>query len=72
VRVHTLDNLIIYKLIISILVVVILSEISKKINPLLGGILSGLPLGTGLAVYFISYEKGIEFLIGGIPWAVAI
>ncbi|CAH1216985.1 hypothetical protein PAECIP111893_04221 [Paenibacillus plantiphilus] len=70
-RIHIAGNIIIYKMIISILVVVALSELSKKVNPTLGGILAGLPLGTGLSVYFISYEKGTAFLISGIPWAIA-
>lgn len=58
------------KVIISILVVVILTEVSKRVNPTLGGILSGVPLGAGLSVYFISYSEGIEFMVQGIPWGI--
>lgn len=51
--------------------VVALAEISERVNPLLSGILSGLPLGIGITVYFISLEKGISFVIKGIPWGIA-
>ena len=37
----------------------------------MGGILSGLPLGAGLSVYFISYQEGIPFLVKGIPWGIS-
>ncbi len=47
-----------------------LTEVSKRINPVLGGIISGLPLGTGLAVYFISLQMGNDFLPGSIPWGI--
>lgn len=59
------------KLIISILTVVGLAEIAKKVDPTLSGVLLGLPLGAGLTVYFISFEQGVEFLLPGIPWAIA-
>ncbi len=64
-------TLIIIKIVVSIITVVSLAEISKRINPVLGGVLLGLPLGAGLSVYFISYEQGIPFLLAGIPWAIA-
>ena len=59
------------KLIISIAVVVGLAEIAKRVDPALSGVLLGLPLGAGLTVYFISFEQGVEFLLPGIPWAIA-
>jgi hypothetical protein len=59
------------KVVISILTVVALAEIAKRVDPTLSGILLGLPLGAGLAVYFISYEQGVAFLVSGIPWAIA-
>ncbi|MBN1312361.1 MAG: hypothetical protein JXB30_13160 [Anaerolineae bacterium] len=58
------------KILISILVVISLAEVSKRIDPVLGGILNGLPLGTGLTVYFIAYEKGAEYILPGIPWGI--
>jgi hypothetical protein len=51
--------------------VVALAEISGRVGPALGGILSGLPLGTGIMVYFISREQGTAFMIQGIPWGIA-
>lgn len=40
-------------------------------NPIMGGLVSGLPLGAGLSVYFVSASLGIEFMVRGIPWAIA-
>ena len=64
-------NLILIKIIISTIIVVLLAEISTRVNPVLGGIFSGLPLGAGLSVYFISYQEGIPFLVRGIPWGIS-
>ncbi|MGF7047694.1 putative membrane protein (GlpM family) [Paenibacillus sp. DS2015] len=58
------------KLLVSILVVIAITEISKRVNPELGGIISGLPLGTGLSVYFISYEMGTDYILHAIPWGI--
>ncbi len=59
------------KVVISIVFVIVLAEIAKRVNPILGGVLSGLPLGTGLSVYFISYEQGVTFLVPVIIWGIA-
>ena len=64
-------NPILTKILISTVIVVLLAEISIRVNPVLGGILSGLPLGAGLSVYFISYQEGIPFLVRGIPWGIS-
>ena len=61
----------ILKMGISIVTVVALAEVAKRVDPVLSGVLLGLPLGAGLAVYFIAYEQGLPFLIQGIPWAIA-
>lgn len=63
-------ELMIIKVAITILVVVVLAELSKRVNPLLGGLLLGLPLGVGLAVYFIAYSEGVPFVIKGVPWGI--
>lgn len=63
--------LIIVKILISISMVLILAEIAKRVNPALSGIVSGLPLGTGMSVYFIALQEGIPFMTGGIPWGIA-
>ncbi len=64
-------ELAVLKVAISIVTVVGLAEIAKRVDPVLSGILLGLPLGAGLAVYFVSYEQGLEFLVAGLPWAIA-
>lgn len=64
-------NLLLIKALISILVVIGLAEISKRVNPVLGGILNGLPLATGLSVYFLAFEKGTAYILPGIPWGIA-
>jgi len=63
--------LIISKIIITIFIVILLAEISKRTNPFFGGILLGLPLGVGLSVYFISYSEGVQYVVKGIPWGLA-
>jgi len=64
-------GLTIIKILVSIIMVVLLAEVSKRANPLLGGLLSGLPLGVGLSTYFISYSEGVGFFLKSIPWGVA-
>lgn len=64
-------ELFVTKLVVSVLTVVILAEIAKRVDPGLSGVLLGLPLGAGLTVYFISLEQGVEFMLAGIPWAIA-
>ncbi|NCA80265.1 MAG: hypothetical protein EOM76_08800, partial [Sphingobacteriia bacterium] len=59
------------KIFITIIVVVLLAEVSKRTNPFFGGILLGLPLGAGLSVYFISYSEGVQYFVKGIPWGLA-
>jgi hypothetical protein len=66
-----LSSYVVFKLIISVMAVVALAEISGRTGPAWGGILSGLPLGTGITVYFISREQGVAFMIQGIPWGIA-
>ncbi len=59
------------KIALSFFIVIVLAEVSKRVNPELGGTLSGLPLGLGLSVYFISYEQGFEFALEGVAWGIA-
>ncbi|WP_089281868.1 hypothetical protein [Anaerovirgula multivorans] len=66
-----MGNLLIVKLLLSFFIIISLAEISKRVSLQLGGTLSGLPLGAGLSVYFISYEQGVEFTVQGIPWGIA-
>lgn len=64
-------GLTIAKILITILVVVTIAEVSKRIDPFFGGILMGLPFGVGLATYFISYAQGVDYFVKGIPWGLA-
>ncbi|NTZ17566.1 hypothetical protein EXW96_08300 [Paenibacillus sp. JMULE4] len=68
---NELFSLTIMKIVISVLIVFGLAGISKRANPHLAGMISGIPLGTGLSIYFISLEQGIDFTIRGIPWGIA-
>lgn len=61
----------ILKVFISLVTVLFLTEVAKRVDPVLSGILLGLPLGAGLAVYFIAFEQGSEFMLQGLPWAIA-
>ncbi|MFQ3619567.1 MAG: hypothetical protein SNJ78_01355 [Spirochaetales bacterium] len=58
------------KVCITLLLVLIITEISKRINPAIGGILMGLPLGAGLSTFFLAYEQGVPFLINAIPYGI--
>lgn len=59
------------KILISTVIVLLLNEIAKRISPSFSGLISGLPLGTGLSVYFIAYQEGTSFMLEGIPWGIA-
>lgn len=59
------------KLAVSLIIVLLLAEITKRMNPVMGGLISGLPLGAGLSVYFVSSSLGLDFMLRGIPWAIA-
>jgi hypothetical protein len=69
-KANVLGMLVLIKLVLSVIIIVAIAEISKKISPQIGGIISGLPLGTGLSIYFISYEQGVDFTIKGVPWGI--
>ena len=58
------------KILITLALVILLTEISKRVRPAVGGILMGLPLGAGLSTYFLAYEQGIPFLLQAIPWGI--
>lgn len=61
----------IVKIVLSLAIVIVLAEISKRTNPKLAGIIAGLPLGTGLSIYFVTLEQGTEFAVAGVPWGIA-
>lgn len=53
--------LIFLKIIITIGVVLTLSQIAERLSPRWAGLLGGYPLGTALVLIFIGYEEGVEF-----------
>ena len=64
-------SLFLVKFLITVFVVVGLSEAAKRINPNFAGILLGLPLGAGITAYFFTLEQGVPFMLGAVPWAIA-
>jgi hypothetical protein len=61
--------LIIIKVLVSILAVLALFFVSER-SPKLGGILAGIPLGTGIMVFFFGIEQGAPFVMQGIPYSI--
>lgn len=59
------------KIAVAAATVVAMAEIAKRIDPVLSGVLLGLPLGAGLSVYFVAGEQGVDFVVAGLPWAIA-
>jgi len=62
--------LIITKILVSVIVVLGLVFISER-NPRIGGLLVGLPLGTGIVVVFYAIEQDIEFVLNSVPYGIA-
>jgi hypothetical protein len=62
--------LIILKTVVSILAVLGLVYISEK-NPKIGGLLAGLPLGTGIVIFFYGIEQGPHFVMQSIPYGIS-
>ncbi|MEH6651368.1 MAG: hypothetical protein V7707_15175 [Motiliproteus sp.] len=56
-----MDTLILWKLLVSILAVVGLSMVAERVSARLAGILSGYPLGSAIALFFIGVEQGSAF-----------
>lgn len=63
-------QLIIIKIIVSVLIVLGLIFISER-NSKLGGLIVGLPLGTGIMVFFYGIEQGVDFVIKAVPYGIA-
>lgn len=63
--------LLIAKFLITLLIVVGLSEVAKRVSATAAGILIGLPLGAGISVYFFTMEQGVAFTLGTVPWGIA-
>jgi len=56
-----LELLIVWKILVSIAAVVGLSLVAEHVSPRVAGILSGYPLGSAIALFFIGIEQGAEF-----------
>ncbi len=58
------------KIAVTVAVVLALAEVSRRASPTLAGILSGLPLGAGLTIYFVAAEQGTAFAVAAVPWGI--
>ncbi|HRX16909.1 MAG TPA: MFS transporter [Spirochaetota bacterium] len=58
------------KIIISVTVILALIYVSER-NAKLGGIFAGLPIGTGIMVFFYAIEQGNNFMLASIPYAIS-
>lgn len=56
-----MENLLLIKILVSIGTVMGLSLIAERVSPRLAGLLSGYPLGTAIALFFIGAENGEAF-----------
>lgn len=56
-----MENLLLIKIVTSVATVLGLSLIAERVSPRLAGLLSGYPLGTAIALFFIGIENGDAF-----------
>ena len=61
--------MILIKVLISIIAISFLIFISER-KPKIGGLLSGLPIGTGIITFFNAIEQGSKFVVDGLPYAI--
>lgn len=54
-------TLLLLKIVVSIVVVLGLSWVAEHVNPRIAGIISGMPLGAVLILFFVGWEQGPEF-----------
>ncbi|RED44812.1 hypothetical protein [Aestuariispira insulae] len=64
-------SLIITKTVISIFTILGLSWLTERVSPRMAGLLSGYPIGTAIALYFIGYEQGAAFAVDGAVYTLA-
>lgn len=55
------------KLITTLISVLALAALAQRVSPRVAGILGGFPLGTGIALVFIGFEQGPEFVREAAP-----
>ena len=63
--------LLLSKILVSIIAVVGLSLIAEHVSPRVAGVLSGYPLGTAIALFFIGIENGEDFAAKGAIYTLA-
>ncbi len=60
-------NLILIKIIVTVLVILGLTWVAEKTSPRMAGVLSGYPLGTALVLFFYGLQAGPGFAVASIP-----
>jgi len=66
-----MTTLLLIKITVSIATVIGLSVIAERVSPRIAGLLSGYPLGTAIALFFIGYEISPEFAAEGAVYTLA-
>lgn len=66
-----MTTLLLIKIGVSIATVIGLSLIAEHVNPRIAGLLSGYPLGTAIALFFIGYEISPDFAAEGAVYTLA-
>lgn len=65
------ESLLLIKIAVSVATVIGLSLVAEHVSPRIAGLLSGYPLGTAIALFFIGYEIGPEFAAEGAVYTLA-
>ncbi|OPX56490.1 hypothetical protein SAMN02745127_01875 [Oceanospirillum multiglobuliferum] len=65
------ESLLLIKIAVSVATVIGLSLIAEHVSPRIAGLLSGYPLGTAIALFFIGYEISPEFAAEGAVYTLA-
>ena len=63
-------HLIVIKILVAVFLVITLVFISER-NSKLGGLIIGLPLGTGIMVFFYGLEQGVDFVVKAAPFGIS-
>ena len=63
-------TLILIKALVSVCAVTGIVFIAER-NPRIGGLLTGLPLGAGIVLFFYAFEQGPHFVVDSIPYGIA-
>ena len=63
--------LILSKILVTFLTVVLLARVAERMSPRHAGLLSGFPLGTGIALYFFGWQQGPQFAADSAVYALS-